>query len=592
MKKTKLTHFLVTSLLSVTLLAGCGATPSSSEPEAIVEFITVNLPQTAVVGDTLNLDEFVDVQALVGDGSKYKVDLMGSDVATYDEATKTLTITDEGILSIKVSCGGQEAYGEMETLTEYRNAYREFSEGAGNNYFVGIIGSDQAGNLALTPDGFLSNDNYMAIPYFYFYEDMDSYQGYTTTKSGNSYTFTTSDLNGTDLVVSPGKLFDITSGIGQRIVPFSMTYDLFETYKDSTGEELLVGGAEAAAALGEMVGMNTVSTIASQGEIKDSQGKVILDSNCVDQLMVYLDVHDLGDGQEIMLPTIMWFYADTKPNDANGNLTGLFAAFYLALDPGFTCIPALDAYIEAGNEPEPIPTDGLQSYVSQIAEGKNYTVDTFIGWKDDSGKEISTHPLWIQYGWGQEGFLDYKTKSTTYLTETSYYSESTDGEVMAYLPDGNGGVTKYSNYETGNMTASSTGWTSLWEGHTGLINRLTKPGAFDYANIATVSQSSDGSTTMFMALGQGDGDKFLIELFNCIPVYGSSIASICDMQATTTGNTAAQIMFNAYIYVTASMLQIDLTVEWTTNATYHFTQTYYNFGTTEIPADKLAGLQA
>ena len=112
MKKTKLTHFLVTSLLSVTLLAGCGA-PASSEPEAIVEFITVNLPQTAVVGDTLNLDEFVDVQALVGDGFKYKVDLMGSDVATYDEATKTLTITDEGILSIKVSCGGQEEGGQI-----------------------------------------------------------------------------------------------------------------------------------------------------------------------------------------------------------------------------------------------------------------------------------------------------------------------------------------------------------------------------------------------------------------------------------------------------------------------------------------------
>ena len=279
MKKTKLTHFLVTSLLSVTLLAGCGANPgsTSSEPEAIVEFITVNLPETAVIGDTLNLDEYVDVQALVGDGSKYTVDLMGSDVATYDAATKTLTITGEGLLSIKVSCGGQEAYGEMETLTAYRNSYRLFTEDAGNNYFFGIIGSDSSGNMVLTTDGFLSNDNYMAIPYFYFYEDMDNYQGYTTTKSGNSYTFTTSDLDGSDLEVAPGKIFDITSGIGQRIVPFSMTYDLFETYRDSSGEQLLVGGAAAAEALAEMVSMRTVADIAAQGTITDGNGNVILD---------------------------------------------------------------------------------------------------------------------------------------------------------------------------------------------------------------------------------------------------------------------------------------------------------------------------
>ena len=291
-----------------------------------------------------------------------------------------------------------------------------------------------------------------------------------------------------------------------------------------------------------------------------------------------------------MLPTILWLSVDTKPNDANGDLTGLFTAFYLALDPTFTCIPGLDAYIESGEEPEPISTSALETMVGQIATGKNYTVDTFIGWRDDAGKEIPPHPLWIEYGWGSTGFLDYATKSTTYLTETTYYSESSNGEIMAYVPNGNGDVIKYTNYDTGTMASSSTGWSSIWEGHSGLINRLAKPGAFDYANIAGVS--SDGTTTMYLALGQADGDKFLIELFNCIPVYGSSIAKTCDLQATTTGNTAAQIMFNAYIYVTSSTLTFDLTVEWTTDATYHFTQTYYNFGTTEIPADKLAALQA
>jgi len=582
MKKTKLTHFLVTSLLSVTMLAGCGST-TPSEPEAIVEFITVNLPQTAVIGDKLNLDDYVEVQALVGDGSKYTVDLMGSDVASYDATTKELTITDEGMLSIKVSCGGQEAYGEMETLTEYRNAYRELTDGAGNNWFLGIC--DKLGENSYQPyfDGWLTNDKYMVMPTFIFgYEN--PYQGYTTTKGGYSYVFYADSIDGENLEVVPGKLFDISSGIGQRIVPFGVTYDLFETHVDSNGTEVLVGDAIVADYLGEMLGVYTVADLVSSGQL--SQG-------CQDQILIYLTEFEIDEGISQVFPIIEWNIVDTKLNDAAGDESDMYMyPLYLSIDPAFTSIPALDAYIEAGNEPEPIPTDGLQSCVSQIAELKNYTVDTFIGWRDDEGNEIPTHQLWIDYGWGQPGFLDYKTTSTTYLTETTYYSESTDGEIMAYVPNAEGTIIQYSNYDSETMKTAPQTWSSIWEGHPGLINRLTKPGAFDYANIAEVAQSTDGSTTMFMALGQGDGDKFLIELFNCIPVYGSSIASICDMQATTTGNTAAQIMFNAYIYVTASVLQIDLTVEWTTNATYHFTQTYYNFGTTEIPADKLAGLQA
>lgn len=589
MKKTKLTHFLVTSLLSVTMLAGCGST-TPSEPEAIVEFITVNLPQTAVIGDKLNLDDYVEVQALVGDGSKYTytVDLMGSDVASYDAKTKELTITDEGMLNIKVSCGGQEAYGEMETLTAYRDSYRQFTEDVVNNYFVGLIGSDQSGNMTLTSDGFISNDNYCATPMFFFgYEQ--AYQGYTTTKNGNCYSFTADDSVGTNLNVMPGKLFDITSGIGQRIMPFTMSYDLFETQVDSYGDEVLVGGYEAAAALGEMIGMRTVTDMASGNPITDDQGNVLIDGNCTDQILMFLDEYPLQDGSTLMLPSLMWLILDTKPNDANGNLTSLFAPFYLSVDPSFASIPALDAYIEAGTEPETIGTDAMQSVVSKIAELKNYTVDTFIGWTDDNGTPTDPHPLWIEYGWGQPGFLDYETSSTTYLTETTYYSESAAGEIMAYVPNAEGTIIQYSNYDSETMKTAPQTWSSIWEGHPGLINRLTKPGVFENANIAMYQ--TDGTTSSYMALGQAGGDKFLVELFNCIPVYGGGIAQIVDMQATVTGNTAAQIMFNAYITASDEMLVIDLTVEWTTNATYHFQQYYHNFGTTVIPQEKLDALQ-
>ena len=339
---------------------------SSSESQApVVERIRVTpLARTLVVGESINLDDYVTVVG--GEGEKvFTAEVTsGAGVVTLDG--KRVTASAEGEFTITLSAGTKTALFSGSVLTALRAAFKDYiNDFPSEVYGVQIQDYDGEGNIVdAEGDLIVHQEDYFG---HYSWSASDpKVGGYLKAGDGSMYKWSASDMNGTNFKAIPGpvapvanwSLYFVNTALYFNFADYQMT-----DYPEST-EQLLAITDEAAA----------------QADLTDY-------FNCaIDQLMY------CGLGYDFEDDTNKTLFVHAKEK-AEGGFDFSFELFYTAASDSqnysfpFRFLTGDDApalqfvqdYVDSGEHPEAISFSEYTTLATSAITAKNYQYNITVG---------------------------------------------------------------------------------------------------------------------------------------------------------------------------------------------------------------------
>ena len=194
MKKSHISKILILSLATLTPLVGCGENVSSTE-EIIVKGIDIKKINSAVVGDEINLDEYVTVD---GNTTDYAVNIQTPDLVSCEG--HVLTILGEGNVKIEITAGTESGFIKFNAISKTLNQFKNFSEKVGKNFFKGDIAVANNGSMSFTGKGGFYTERYN-ISYSQDKNEKDVYNGFIITTDGEIYSATMDNVSGKNFTV-------------------------------------------------------------------------------------------------------------------------------------------------------------------------------------------------------------------------------------------------------------------------------------------------------------------------------------------------------------------------------------------------------
>lgn len=574
LKKALLVSLVVGSLC--TGLTGCDETSAIDSLEettseevtseettsvASVSRIVVTTPDDdPVVGDVINLDEFVTVVG--GEGE----DVYSAVVTTPDTASvtdHTLTILAEGEVSVTISSGTKSSKFTVDAVSALLSKYIEYTKGIDKNFAVESLDLDsETGELVGTDIGWIHNDDYWAYSaQMYSNSEGDKFEGILRAGTGDAYSFTADDRLGTNLEVESGKASDPSAyWLGQSYLDISTS--LSTVYDEDTGEESVL----YTDSFGDFV------TIACG---YDFSGYDITMS------FEFADVTRVGESEPSEELVMVWYYRASSEEEYS-----IDSIYAIEVEEEDYTMPELDSYIEAGTTPADITFDEFTTATSAVVAEKNYTMNSKISYEKSDGTELTDEEITAS------GYTIPHQTATTYVDQTNVYNYvDQDGTVYGVTSDGTT-LSSFNNIDADTSAPTTTNTLTVvedateaqiadvWE-YANTIASLADEAVVDGLNVTAKVTAEDGTIT---AEGTGlDCNDFIANGIALVPLYGSSFAeSTLPYEFSDGSNVADNTDFVAVIG--EDSMSIKYSLVWESGIYLVFTVAFSDYGTTVVPA--------
>lgn len=587
MKRKSISKILFVTLLSFStiLSTGCDSTPE----ETYVEGISIKSIDSAVVGEKLNLKDYVKID---GNTEDFEIELISDTKATFDEDTYELTIISEGKIKLFVRSGDKEKMIEFNAISKQLNIFKNIIEGLEYNFFLG--GYDiQTGTIS--PDGDVFNENYQ-VRYSSATSTSEAYyEGYIFDEKGTR-AFTIDDLSGNGFEFLDGKYSPYYYTANQ----WQLYYDLFETKYYSANEAYLYGGMEAAEALCSTLGFNTAENIAKiYRDYMIEDGYINEDDEV--SMAVYVEFLELPSGMDDEGDIIY----DTVPQislvlEIPTGSVNLGVNYYLLTDEASCTLDFIEEIIDTNAYPELTTPTTLIEKINSVCEQKNYTIDVHSAWTDLDTGEDTDYPEGIDESF-LEMWFDYDVKQ--YVTEDTVYScfpndednkytkYSIEGEkvfLTTNIDDASGDINTWGVLEE--TTHEETSFDGIWTGSSpfsGVLGTVkNNQEAISAINVTSDTHEDSEEEIDYILSAACGGYKFLCALMKLIPFCGSGLANVYSQEIPQYGNAsiAELYLLHANFYISNDELVVKFMINWNGSIGFITTMTFTNIGSTTIPA--------
>lgn len=478
MKISKLT---IAALLTMGLVVtGCNSKKSSSSVEpssssepapAVVERIRVTpLNRTLVVGDQINLDDYVTVVG--GDGGEKAFTAAvttGADVVSIEG--KTVTAIGEGDFTITLSAGTKTALFSGSSMSALRAAFKDWIDAFPSDVYGVQVQTYNAGEI-VDKDGAVIVHQEDYFGHYAWSSSAPKVGGYLKSGDGNMYKWSAQDLNGTEFKAIPGPVAPVANwGYYFINTPLYFNFADFAMTDYDEGVQLL--------AITDAAG--------PQADLTDY-------FNCaIDQLMycglgydfeedinktLYVHAEEKAEGGFDFSFELIYTDANGTPEDTSDDHEYGFP-FRFLLGEAAPELQFVQDYVDSGEHPEPVNFSQLSDKIAALTTAKNYS--------------ITYHTSWFNYQTGAE--MDWPTALAVYANtvfgapdltygkwvENKQFFRSLDETVV---------VTEEGTYHT---VVESKYFDDEWEAYATPVTTTTISGLFTHDSLVYEFSKADGA---------------------------------------------------------------------------------------------------
>ena len=592
----KLKKLLVTSAIIFSLgLTGCqfGPQPASesqqesggesesgsSEVEPVSRIRLSNVPSTVIVGEEVDLENYVNVEG--GPGPKvFEVTVPAVSAENVEVNGHKLTALKEGDFSVTIAAGELTAKFETTAMSALRAELKELLDATTGCYAAQEFEEEDDGSLTLG-DLSIHREDYYAGAKAMQHDTGWGPGGMLKATNGKTYEYLMDDMNGTNLQVLPSVQSDFshwTFAVDIALDVTALTYVEGEEGEDGYFE----------------LGVDAIPLPSGWSGVLDNfldlYGVAIFDISIGTYVSYYQSAGgayapitfrkiELANGTETFAVGL---------NFAIGERVYSITEGYLLVGEDVPEIQAVRDYIDGDNAPAAIEFNEYSTKVNAMAQAKNYTVTIKNGW-------INRNLEFVDYNTGIEGLTGAYAYSwedafpdaiesrvvtadgfNYSFVQTQHYDGTTtlaleepvvlDAEVGGAV-NYNNAVYQFKQVEGGYQTTTVTGATDIWEDLGRYVAAGLVPGEefavsdkqeldegvilfeLDQASSSAlfpslVRQSSNGQYIESALDYAFDGD-YLDYISTYAIVTASSLTYIWYMRAGSAGYFGQQITFSA-----------------------------------------------
>ena len=349
-------------------------------------------PDNLLVGDTLNLDDYVNVIVASPSGAKgeYSAENLTPEIVKLGEDNKTLTIIGSGEFNIQIKdlSGEKSAYFTGSAITQLQKKFKDYGATIGKNYTVNYLNT----NTQELTEQYASyhGDKYYIYPYQFLqvggYEGLP-YSGAIIFPSNKFYKFECD----VDATLNPSfeslKMGELQQGSIEDFYGFdtfdASVFDEFEPHYNSSNEEDYL--------------VSDFNNKINEGILGQTSG-VLVRANSYDEARIRFDtIFDRGEG------IVVEFY---KSN----NLVNMLSISNI----NKTKLTKFDDFAsDTKNEPAPVDASEIKTKLQTIVNAKNYTLTSKSFLANDEGVPYTLDeviaiypPLHTMYYTGEERYTE------------------------------------------------------------------------------------------------------------------------------------------------------------------------------------------
>ncbi len=399
----KLNKLLVSSALILVLgLGACNTKkPSTSESEQEstsesqvdpVSRIKIEAPSTIVVGQPVDLDDYVTVEG--GEGPKvFDVQIPATMTELVEVEGHQLTALAEGTINVKIIAGAIEAKFETDAMSALKAAFAEATAELSNVWAMDEL---YEGQLYV---GAVHRADYSCFGVWD--DDTNAPGGFLKAQNGKTYQYVLDDnFENIEVDSAIQTDFDLYYCNSEWLLSPSD----FETVTDEEGNESLVMSGDLPGTWGSSSAPNKAA------EFAYTLAQALNSKYMFNGIIV--TPYTLGEGED----AVETFQFDLPIVAVDDKTTVLATYSYvLNLNEEDTEITAVREYIDSGAFPEAIAFDEAPAKIGAICEAKAYTANISATWIDANGTPIAapTAPDWVSnFPVGSE--TDYVNATTAY----------------------------------------------------------------------------------------------------------------------------------------------------------------------------------
>ena len=489
---------------------------SSSEPApAVVERIRVTpLNRTLVVGDQINLDDYVTVVG--GDGGEKAFTAAvtaGADVVSIEG--KTVTAIGEGDFTITLSAGTKTALFSGSSLTALKAAFKDWIDTFPSEVYGVQVQTYNAGGEIVDKEGAVIVHQEDYFGHFAWSSSAPKVGGYLKSGDGNMYKWSSEDMNGTNFKAIPGpiapvanwSLYFINTALYFNFADFAMTdYD--------EGVKLLAITDEA----GPQADLTEYFNCAIDQLMYCGLGYDFEDD--IDKTLFVHAKEKAEGGFDFSFELIYTDVNGTPDNPSDDETRGF--PFRFLLGEAAPKLQFVQDYVDSGEHPEPISFAEYTTLANSAITAKNYSYAITVGWfssKTFAYYDPSLTPQILAALGIKDGDIDsyandrfYSLTEQGVVTATGRHSSITEyvfeNKAIASTPTSEFGLIDhdskvYSFSKNGGLedyaTQEVSGATSLWESLPNRVGAGLVPNA--QFEVSSKTDNGDGSITFGFAQG-------------------------------------------------------------------------------------------
>jgi hypothetical protein len=533
---------------------------SESQSESQIEPVSrirISAPENVVVGQEVNLDDYVTVEG--GEGPKvYNVVVPEASADLVEVEGHVFTALEEGEINLKIQAGEREAKFGTVAMSALKAAFVEATGELSNTWaMLEAVSETQLGLAAVhRPD------------YSYFSDWGDNHEpgGFMKCQNGLTYSYI---IDATGVNADTAVMSDFENYYCN--FDFLLSAADFATVKnEETGEETLVMSGDVAGSWGIDSCPNKAAEFAYTLA-------TVLNANYKFNGVV-VSLVELGEGDdafetfEFDLPIV----AVADPDTVLATYS-----YFLVLDEEATEVTPVREYIDAGLHPEAIAFDEAPAKVAAIAQAKVYKVECEGGfYNPTTGAAIATPTTWLKYfPAGQE---------TDYVTATAVYQliEKGDNDAVFGKVVKDGVLYDFTNVADGVITDTLTAtagtgsdiWVDALDKTIGAANKDALWADF----IATDRKENDDGSVTISAASDTCGE--LIKAFGNSSYLGEDIAFYGEQIGNGTNDIFELGAIDLTITVSETELVVEIGITYNAASAGYFEMTFTSVGVNTMPS--------
>ena len=528
-----------------------------------VRLITVTAPDTVIVGQQFDLDDYVVVDG--GEGPKvFDVTVPAASAELVQVEGHKVTALAEGEFSLQITAGNERAAFRSTAMSALKAAFAEATAELGNTWGLYEL---YEGQLYL---GAVHRPDYTCFP---GWGDNNEAGGFLKAQNGNTYSYTLDDN------------MEVVTAEPEIMSKFENYYCNYEWALSASDFNTVEVEDEEG---------NVSYKLEMSGDIPGSWGSSYFSNKIAEfayTLAQSLNAkytfskltvlpYTLGEGEEAV--ETFQFDLDIV---AVATPETVVATYSYVLEPDNEAleVEAVRTYIDEGNFPEALAFDEIPTSIATFADAKAYTVNIEgYFYNPTTGDAIDTPTTWLKYfPVGQE---------TDYVNATTVYREVVVGEEKAVFGDieKDGQLYSFTNVADGavgdtlNATVVADA-TSVWVdaiSHTlGAANDETLFAEFVAAGRV---ENEDGSVTISATSDTCGG---LLAAIANTSYLGEDIVYYAEKIGTEDANIIELGYIDLEFTVSANQLDVFIGITYNSTSAWGFEMSFTNPGVDAVPAD-------